>query len=253
MKKKIQILILAAGKGKRMGGGDLPKVLQPILGQPMIIWLIDSVMKSGADPEPAIVVGHGTELVKQTLGDKYIYIEQKELLGTGHAVMQARSVLEGQAENVMVIYGDHPFLSAEMIKRLAQTHLREGKVLTTVTTTVPDFNEWRAPFRDFGRIVRDAQGRLVRNVEMRDATPEELRIKELNTSMYCFRASWLWPHLARLENKNAQGEYYLPDLLKLALDEGEEVATVAIDPKECLGVNSKEQLELVEKVFAHLK
>lgn len=251
--KKIQALILAAGKGKRMGGGDMPKVLQPILGRPMIVWILESVRKSGVDDNPALVVGYGRESVEKTLGRNYTYIHQKDLFGTGHAVRESRGALEDKAENILVLYGDHAFISAKVIGNLAETHLREGKVLTMMTTTVPDFNDWRAPLRDFGRIARDASGRIVRIIEVKDATPEEREIRELNPAMYCFRASWLWPRLEKLENKNAQGEYYLTDLPAMAISEGEEVSTVPIDPKECLGVNSREQLELVEKLFAHLK
>lgn len=249
MLKKFQILILAAGQGKRMGGGETPKVLQPILGKPILGWLLESVKKSGLDERPAIVVGHGAELVRKEFGDHYLYIEQKELLGTGDAVRQARPFFENNIENLIVLYGDHPFIPAEVLENLAKTHLDEERILTMITTVVPDFFDWRATFRDYGRIVRDQNSNVLKIVEAKDASEAEREIKEVNPGIYCFRASWLWPHLDKLQNNNAQGEYLLTDLLGLAIAEGAAVATAPIDAKECLGVNSPEQLELVEKLF----
>lgn len=248
--KKFQILILAAGRGKRMGGGEMPKVLQPILGKPILGWLLESVRQSGLDERPAIVVGHGAEFIKKEFGDGCFYIEQKELLGTGDAVRQSRPFFEDKIENLIVLYGDHPFIPAEVLENLAKTHVSGARVLTMITTTVPNFSDWRATFRDYGRIIRDQSGRIQKIIEAKDATDAEREIKEVNPGIYCFRASWLWPHLDKLTNNNAQGEYLLTDLLGLAIAEGEEVATVPLDAKNCLGVNSPEQLALVEKLFS---
>ncbi len=251
MKKKIQILILAAGKGKRMGGGELPKVLHEIAGKPIIRWLIDAIKVSGIDYEPAIVIGHGAEYIKKVLGNEYIYIYQKELLGTGHAVMQTRDILQDNCENLMVLYGDHPLISAATINNLANMHLASESVITLATTKVQDFLDWRAPLNDFGRVIRDSQGKILRIVEKKDARPEELEIKELNPGIYCFRSNWLWSNLEKLKNNNNQGEYYLTDLVGTAIEAAAVVGTAPIDQKECLGVNSKEQLDLVEKMLVH--
>ncbi len=232
-----------------MGSGEMPKMLQPILGKPILGWLLQSVQKSGLDPEPAIVVGHGVEFIKEACGDKYIYIEQRELLGTGDAVKQARPFFEGKVENLLVLYGDHPFISAEVLQNLVKTHVRDRRVLTMITTVVPDFLDWRVTFRDYGRIVRDEYRRIQKIVEVKDANDAEREIRELNTGIYCWRASWLWPHLDKLRNNNAQKEYLLTDLLALAIAEGQEVATVSIDAKECLGINNPEQLKSIEKLF----
>lgn len=231
----------------------MPKVLQPILGKPILGWLLESVKKSGLDERPAIVVGHGAELVRKEFGDGYIYIEQKELLGTGDAVRRARPFFENKIENLIVLYGDHPLISAKVLQNLATAHVNEGRVLSMITTFVPNFLEWRATFRDYGRIVRDQSGRVLKIVEAKDASVALREIKEVNPGIYCFRASWLWPHLDKLKNNNVQREYLLTDLLGMAITEGEEVTTVSIDAKECLGINSKEQLELIEKLFAYLE
>ena len=116
------------------------------------------------------------------------------------------------------------------------------------TTTVQDFNDWRKPLNDFGRIVRDEKGNIQASVEKRDATPEQLKIQELNPSFYCFKAEWLWENLKKIDKKNAQGEYYLTDLVRIAIDQGKRVETVDVNPLETLGVNTPEHLELVRKL-----
>jgi len=246
---KVKIVIMAAGKGKRMGG-DLPKVLEPLLGQPMISRLLEHIAKAKIDPQPVIIVGHKAELVQKALGSSYIYVRQEELLGTGHAVQQTKTLLQGRAENILVLNGDHPVISATSINKLVETHLRSKTAMTLATATVPDFQEWRAAFKDFGRIVRDGKGNFKGIVEAKDATPEELLIKEVNPAMYCFTEPWLWPHLDKIKNKNVQGEYYLTDLLGIAIQERQPVATVTIDPKECIGINTKEQLAIAEELYS---
>jgi bifunctional UDP-N-acetylglucosamine pyrophosphorylase/glucosamine-1-phosphate N-acetyltransferase len=149
----------------------------------------------------------------------------------------------------MVLVGDQPFVTAATVRRVADTHLASGATLTLGTVTVPDFLEWRTPFADFGRIVRGTDGRVERIVEVKDASPEQLAIKEINPSYYCFKAEWLWKHLERLTSENAAGEYYLTDLLGLAIASGEKVQTVPVPPDEALGVNTLEQLALAEALM----
>ena len=155
--KEIQIVILAGGLGKRMGRQDLPKVLTPFKGQPLIQHLLSAIKESGVDPQVAIVVGQMSEKVKAALGPEYIYILQSEQLGTGHAVSVTRTALRRKTKNIMVLNGDHPLVSAATIKKIAQTHLAENKVLTMATTRVDDFSDWRQDFYSFGRIVRDPE------------------------------------------------------------------------------------------------
>ena len=248
MKEKTQIIILAAGQGKRMGNATLPKVLTLFKGKPFINHLLESIKDSGVCDKPAIVIGQKADQIKEALGSDYIYIHQSEQLGTGHAVMVTKDKLEGQTENVMVLYGDHPLVSAETIKNIVEAHATSKAVMTMATTTVSDFNDWRQSFIGFGRIVRDQNNKLEKIVEKKDATPEELEIKEVNPSYFCFKTGWLWQNLDKLKNNNAQAEYYLTDLVGLAVEQGQQITTVEIGLKEALGVNTSEQLELLEKL-----
>lgn len=245
----IRIVILAAGKGKRMGPSDRPKVLHTVLEKPMLAYVLDAVVESGVDARPVVIVGHMAEHVRAVCGDSCEYAEQTELKGTGDAVRRAQPALEGRAEHVMALVGDQPFVTSGTIRRLADMHLASGATLTLGTVTVPDFDGWRAPFSDFGRIVRGPDGAIRRIVEVKDATPEELALKEINPSYYCFRAEWLWKALARLTSENAAGEYYLTDLLGQAIAAGEKVQTVPVPPEEALGVNTLEQLAIAERLM----
>jgi bifunctional UDP-N-acetylglucosamine pyrophosphorylase/glucosamine-1-phosphate N-acetyltransferase len=241
-----RIIILAAGKGKRMGRSDRPKVLHTILGKPMLAYVLDAVVESGVDAKPIVIVGHMAEHVRAVCGDACDYATQTELKGTGDAVMRARTLLEGRTDDVMVLVGDQPFVTASTIRRVADMHLAGGATLTLGTVTVPDFEGWRRAFADFGRIVRDAQGIVQRIVEVKDASPDELAIKEINPSYYCFKGTWLWRTLESLTSDNASGEYYLTDVLGKAIASGEKVQTVAIPAEEALGVNTLEQLAIAE-------
>lgn len=238
------IVILAAGKGKRMQS-DKPKVLSLLHGRPLISHLLDHVKESGVTTNPVLVVGVGREEVMKEVGDGYRFAVQVEQLGTGHAVSCAKPFLEHSNTNVLVLYGDMPYISAQTIANLARTHEESGAVLTMGTVPVPDFEEWRAGFYDFSRVVRDADGAIVRTVEKKDATEEELTIKEVNPAYFCFNSAWLWEHLRGLSNRNAQGEYYLTDLVGIAVAEGQKIASVPLDPKEAIGVNTREHLDLL--------
>lgn len=246
--EKWRIIILAAGKGVRMES-DLPKVLVPLNGKPIISKLLESVKNSGVDSKPVIVVGYKKELVMKELGDGYEYVSQDEQLGTGHAVLSAKGILENRAENIIVLYGDSPFPKGETIKKLAEKHQESKNVITMLTVKVPDFEDWRSFFyKSFSRIVRDENGKILKSVEFKDATEEEKNIKELNPCYFCFKADWLWSKLNTLENNNIQKEYYLTDLVKVAIEGGEKIESMEIDPKEALAANSKEELEILEKL-----
>ncbi len=243
----IRIVVLAAGKGKRMGATDLPKVLFPVLGKPMLRYVLEAVKESGLDAKPVLVVGYMADRVMDVCGDACAYALQEELKGTGDAVARARAPLEGTADHVLVLFGDQPFVRAATLRRIVAAHAASGATLTLGTCRVDDFEGWRKPFADFGRIVRDQDGRVASIVEVKDADANQLGILELNPSLYCFKAEWLWKSLETLTNANAQGEYYLTDLLAKAIGSGEAVETVDIDPPEALGINTLEQLALAEK------
>jgi len=243
-KNKIKIVILAAGKGKRMES-DLPKVLSQVKGKHMIRHVIESVGKIHNE-KPYAVVGHKAELVQSELGDLCFYILQKEQLGTGHAVSCAKGNCK-DAENIVVLSGDQPFIKAETIKKLIKKHLESGAKVTFTTTVLPDFLDWRKGFTAFGRILRK-DGKIAGIREYKDATEEEKEIKEVNAGCYIFNAEWLWKNLEKIKNENAQKEYYLTDLLHIASENNEKIETVKIDPREALGANTKEELAILEKL-----
>ncbi len=242
-----EIIILAAGKGKRMGA-DGPKALTMLKGKSFLHRLTESVKKVFHKKSPIIVVGHQKELVKNALGAEYRYAHQDEQLGTGHAVLVARDLVGPDTSSVMVLYADHPLLSTDTIQSLATKHREEGAVHTMATIQLPHWNDWyKDAFYNFGRIVRDTSGKILGIVEQKDASPEELEITEVNPAYFCFDNTWLWKELSELRNENAQKEYYLTDLVKKAFETGAKIITVTIDPKEGLGANTKEQLAFLEQ------
>jgi bifunctional UDP-N-acetylglucosamine pyrophosphorylase/glucosamine-1-phosphate N-acetyltransferase len=246
MEPKTQVIILAAGYGKRMKS-SVPKALIDLNGTPFISHVLKAVAESGVCEKPIIVVGQKREHVMAVLGDKYTYAIQEEQLGTGHAVMCAKDKAV-DADRIIVLYTDHPLISAKMIAELEAAHTLLNATITIATTHVPDFNDWREGFSNFSRIVRNEKGDLVRVVEPRDATEEELKIMEVNPCYFCFDAKWMWSNLTKLKNNNAQGEYYLTDLLGMAFAEGKHIATIPIVPKEALGANTKEQAEMFNRI-----
>ncbi len=245
---KVGVVILAAGKGKRMQSDKL-KVMHELNGKPLIDYVIDAVEKSEIDGKPVVVVCAEDPAVQDFLGTRAEYVIQKERLGTGHAVSIAEEKLKGGVDTIVVLYGDMPFIKPESISKLVERHLERGNKITLMTAKVEDFNDWRAVLCDYGRIVRGGEGNhIVKIVEKKDATPEELEIREINPAFFCFNAEWLWKNLKLLKNNNAQDEYYLTDLVGLAFQEGQKLSSVDIDPKEAIGINTKEQLEKAQTI-----
>lgn len=247
MEKKTEIIVLAAGQGKRMQS-DLPKVLVQFLGKPFIRHVLDQFTQHDL-PSPTIVVGYKKELVMEELGDQYRYAIQTEQLGTGHAVTSAREIVSPDADTIVVLYADQPLLNGKTIKDMIDRHHASGATLTMATVPLPDYDDWRGEaFGNFGRIIRNTDGKIIKNVEAKDATDEEKSTPEVNPCYFCFDANWLWPRLASLRSDNAQGEYYLTDLIGIAFDEGVTIETIPIDAIEALGANTIEQLELMERL-----
>ena len=241
---KIGIIILAAGKGTRMKSDKL-KVMHEINNLPLIEYVMQTAEMLDTSLKPVVVVCNDDPAVQNYLKNRATYAVQKERLGTGHAVMMAEDLLKGKAENIVVLYGDMPFLTTSSIKKLLAKHLAKNNQLTLMTTEVKDFNEWRESFYDYGRIVRGGlQNKIVKVVEKKDATEKQLKIKEVNTSLFCFRSDWLWENLKNIKNNNKQGEYYLTDLVGLAFAEGQKLSAVAVDPKEAVGINTINHLEI---------
>jgi bifunctional UDP-N-acetylglucosamine pyrophosphorylase/glucosamine-1-phosphate N-acetyltransferase len=242
-------VILAAGKGKRMGGGDMPKVICKLHNKSLIEHLLDHVGQSRLSMKPVAVVGHGAEFVKKQLGDRVNYVEQKEQLGTGHAVKAARELLENNCGHVLVLYGDHPYVPAYVIDELVSVHKGRGATVTITTSVVPDFEAWRAALYDYGRVIRDKNGDIQKIVELKDATEEQKKIREVNVGYCCYDASWLWENLEQISNNNSQGEYYLTDLVQRAIEQHKKVSFFTIDPIVSIGVNTEAQLQQVHKLL----
>ena len=249
MPMRTRVVILAAGKGKRMGV-EIPKVLVLLKGEPVLFHLLRSVYDAGIDSRPIVVVGENRPFVEAELargGFAVEYAVQSEQLGTGHAVRAAEE-MAGDAGSILVLYGDHPFVSSATIRDIANLHEEENAMLTLATIVVPDFEGWRVSFADFGRIIRGASDRIERIVEKKDATEAELAVRELNPAFFCFNGPWLWKSLGKLKNENAQREYYLTDLVKIAMTEGVKIASLRIDPKEGAGINTQEHLAAAETI-----
>ena len=245
MSEKVKIVILAAGKGTRMKSA-LPKALLPLNGKHIIRHLLESIDATNLDSRPVIVVGFRKDLVMKELGDKYEYVIQEEQLGTGHAVATAEKACR-DTENVLVISADQPFLKSETIEKIWQRHIDTGATFTVATTVLADYEDWRKTFLTYGRIIRK-DGKII-DKEIRDCTDEELKIKEVNVSCYVFNAKWLWDRIKKLNKSNNQKEYLLTDLWEIAGNEGAKVESMAIPPEEAMGANSKEELEILEKLM----
>jgi bifunctional UDP-N-acetylglucosamine pyrophosphorylase / glucosamine-1-phosphate N-acetyltransferase len=234
-------LILAAGEGTRMKS-DRPKVAHQVLGKPMVNWVVSAASDAGCE-RIVVVTGHHAEAVETLLPEGVSSVRQQEQLGTGHAVVSARDAIGAFSGSLVVLSGDTPLLSADTIAGLAAMRESSGAALTLLTTRLPDAT-------GYGRIVRDMKdGSVARIVEEKDCTPQEREITEVNTGTYCFDARVLFAHLDRLTTENAQGEYYLTDMVEVFTREGLEVsASTTDDPLETIGVNSRVQLAEASKI-----
>lgn len=243
----IAAVILAAGKGTRMGaaeGSEKPKVMYEANGKPMVEWSIEAIKSSGVD-RIMLVVGYKREQVEQYLGNRVDYAIQEEQLGTGHAVMMAKSKLLGESDAVMTAYGDMPLFKPETIQRLIGKFQEERPAIAMLTVDFEDPEFWA-----FGRIIRNDEGYVIANVEQKDCDQEQLKIKESNPGFYIFDSEFLWSNIEDLKTENAQGEYYLPDLIKIATDQGKKIIAVKVSSEdEVLGVNTPEQLAKAEEIL----
>ena len=238
-------VILAAGKGTRMKS-KLPKVLHKAGGKAMVEHVLEAAIAAGAKRN-IIVTGFGGGMVRAAIGDKAEYAEQREQLGTGHAVMQAESLLADENGTVMVLCGDTPLLTGDLLKKLYDEHKKEQAKATVLTAIMPDAT-------GYGRIIRKSSGEVLKIVEHKDASEEERQVKEVNSGIYCFDAKALFSSLKKVNNDNAQGEYYLPDVLEILQKQGEKIWAVAADDYEStLGINSRLQLAGAEKILRRRK
>ena len=248
MATAMRAVVLAAGKGTRMGG-DQPKVLFAAGGKPLLHWVLDALSAAAVSGVVA-VVGFKKDDVIRELPTGVHWVEQSPQLGTGHAVMCARSLFldtkwpqELAGSPVIVTCGDMPLLTPESFRAVAQLREREDAACCVLTVAIP-------PESSFGRIIRGADGSVERIVECKDATPEQKAVLEGNTGVYCFREDALWSALDKVKNNNSQGEYYLTDVVPILLAAGEKVVAIpCAEPSEALGVNTPADLAQVEAVL----
>ncbi|MFP5224866.1 MAG: bifunctional UDP-N-acetylglucosamine diphosphorylase/glucosamine-1-phosphate N-acetyltransferase GlmU [Actinomycetota bacterium] len=224
---------MAAGQGKRFRSSK-PKVLHEVLGRPMLGWVLDATRPLKAS-ETVVVIGHDGEQVKTAYGKTARFAIQKEQLGTAHALKAGLRGLKGFKGDVLVLCGDTPLLSATTLKNLVSRHRRTGAAATLLTADLAD------P-AGYGRVIRDAKGRVAKMVEHRDATAEEKQVTEVNAGVYCFDAEQIAAALKKVRRDNSQGEEYLPDAVIALIEQGERVDAVVGDPEALIGVNDRAQL-----------
>jgi bifunctional UDP-N-acetylglucosamine pyrophosphorylase/glucosamine-1-phosphate N-acetyltransferase len=236
-------LILAAGQGTRMKS-DLAKVLHPLCGKTLVEHVARSAQQAGV-ARTVVIVGHQAEQVKQALsGLEVEFVLQAEQKGTGHAVMQALPAIKNFAGELLVLYGDVPLIKPETIVSLLKRHRAERNACTMLTTVIDQPG-------GYGRIIRGADGFVTKIVEARDASPEELAVKEINPAIYAFENQRLVEALGQLKPNNKQGEYYLTDVIGLFKQQGWKIAAQIVkDSREVLGINTPEELAECEKYLS---
>ena len=233
-------VILAAGKGTRMKSMR-PKVLHHVGGKPMLEHVLTAAKMAGAT-RCIVVTGFGGEEVERAI-DGAEFVRQTEQLGTGHAVMQTKSLLENTRGTVMVLCGDTPLLTGELLHGLHEEHESSNAVATVLTAVLPDAT-------GYGRVIRADDGTLAKIVEHKDATDAERMVNEINSGIYCFETTELFAALDKVTNDNAQGEYYLPDVIKILREEGKKVCAFATDDADLTsGINSRHQLAAAESIL----
>lgn len=241
-KQGFSTIILAAGKGKRMKS-DLAKVLHPLCGLPMLTYPVAAARAAGSE-KIVVVIGHQAGQIREEFQDQGLnFVEQREQLGTGHAVLQAAEAFRDHDGAIVILCGDVPLILPETVRALYDHHRSQGATVTVLTTQPPDPT-------GYGRIVTADDGSILKIVEERDATVEEKSIREINTGIYCVESDFLFMAVAGLGNRNTQQEYYLTDIVERAGRNGRRTATLlAADPMEVMGINTPEELATASRLM----
>jgi bifunctional UDP-N-acetylglucosamine pyrophosphorylase/glucosamine-1-phosphate N-acetyltransferase len=242
--KELGVILLAAGQGTRMKS-DLPKVLHRLGGKALFVHVLEIARQ--LDPSiVTIVIGHGASAVKQAYTKNDVsWVMQEKQLGTGHAVLCAKEKFEGFKGDVLILSGDVPMIQEKTLRTMLEHHRRRGAAVTLLTAQL------EKP-RGYGRILRDANGALTGIVEEKDATEAQRQVCEVNAGVYVASAPFLFAALSGVGNNNRQGEYYLPDIVVIGLNQGKTIATVTVDDvRETMGINSREELASMEKNLRH--
>jgi UDP-N-acetylglucosamine diphosphorylase/glucosamine-1-phosphate N-acetyltransferase len=241
-KKGLAVIVLAAGKGKRMKS-PIAKVLQPLKNRPLLYYVLESLAPLNPDLS-VLVVGVQSKVVRESFSDRgLIFVEQKEQLGTGHAAQQAQLALLDFSGDVLVVCGDMPLIKSQTLIDLVNKH-REKRSACTVLTLKSSEK------KDFGLVIRDEQGAVSKIVECKDASEDEKKVDEFNSGAYCFNKQLFFKGLYNTSNDNIQKEYYLTDTIAYLVSIGFIIETEQItDSTQLLGVNTQEDLYLVEKIM----
>jgi len=221
----------------------LSKILHHLAGKPIAQYALDTALEVGAE-RTVFVIGKNSGEIRRVLGEEQIeYVYQAERKGTGHATMQARPILEGRSDLVLVCYADMPLLTAKSLRRLVENQ-SQGRTVLTILTLISDDS------MGFGRVIRGDDGRVLEIVEEKVCTPEQLAIKEINCGVYCFDADWLWSHIDQIPLNPVKREYFLTDMVDIAVVDGKRMEAIASDdPDEMIGINNRIHLSWAEAVI----
>jgi UDP-N-acetylglucosamine diphosphorylase/glucosamine-1-phosphate N-acetyltransferase len=236
-KHRWSALILAAGKGTRMKS-NLAKVLHALCGNPMLAYSVEVARSAGVE-KIVVVIGYQGDLVRKTFQDQgLIFVEQFEQLGTGHAVLQARQIFRDYEGTILILCGDVPLLGVSTVKNMLECHVSGEAVITVLTTILDDPG-------GYGRVIKGGRaGGVMKIVEAKDATPDEKKIREINTGIYCVDSKFLFDAVSEINNDNAQKEYYLTDMIEMAFNRGFKILSMIVpNSLEVMGINTPEDLQ----------
>ena len=242
--KDLSVIVLAAGKGKRMKS-EIPKVLHRISGQPILYYVLSLAVK--LNPKNIFTItGQKKGLVSDYIKNNFPGIKtvpQPEQLGTAHAVSMVKKYKKDLGKNVLILSGDSPLISIGTLKKLIEYRSNSGSSASLITSIIPDPE-------GYGRIIKDSDGNIIKIVEETDTSPEEKKIHEVNSSIYCFDTKSLFENIEKIKDQNKQKEYYLTDIVEMLVKKGKKVSSLKIpDYREVMGINDRFQLSVVENIM----